>query len=106
MQCYKLRQYYSINGSIYQVGDFIFRIGIADIANESRYLICEVEFLGTKYIAEASPSIIEFMGLLDPNSQLTLTQIKYDIFFSHNSEECTPKITAIDLLYCLNCFTT
>lgn len=103
MQCYKSRQQYIVTGVTYQLGDFIFRIGIGSIANENRCLICEVEFLGPRYISEATPSILEFMTLLDPNSQLVLIQINYDHFFKLNSEEANAKITAIDLLLCLNC---
>lgn len=105
MQIYKLRQTYNVNGTIYQIGDFIFRIGIGSIGNESRCLICEVEFIGTRYVIEATPCIMEFMGLIDPNSQLLPAEIKYDQHFPINSEEANHKITAIDLLYCLNCLT-
>ena len=103
MQCYKLRQSYIVSGIVYQLGDFIFRIGIGSISNENRCLICEVEFIGTRYISEATPCILEFMSLIDPRSQLILTEIKYDHYFQLNSEESNNKITAIDLLFCLNC---
>ena len=103
MECYKLRQCYLVNGFIYQLGDFIFRIGIASISNESKYLICEVEFLGPKYISEGSPSILEFMVILDPKKGFKQTSVNYSEHFQINSEECTPKITAIDLLISLSC---
>lgn len=101
--CFKMRQQYVVTGNIYQLGDFIFRIGIGCISNEVRCLICEVEFLGTRYVSEATPSIMEFMALLDPNSLHGLTQIKYDSYFQMNAEESSAKITAIDMLLCLNC---
>jgi TATA-binding related factor (TRF) of subunit 20 of Mediator complex len=102
-QCYKVRQQYTVTGTVYQLGDFVFRIGIGNMSNENKCLVLEIEFLGTRYISEATPSILEFMTLLDSSSHLKLIEIKYDQYFAMNSEESNLKTSAIDLLLCLNC---
>lgn len=102
-QCFKTRQVYNILGEAYQIGDFIFRIGIGSIVNDFRCLLIETEFVGTHYISQALPSIKEFMNLLDPYSKYSLIDLNYSDHFIINSEEFSPKISAIDTLICLNC---
>jgi hypothetical protein len=102
-QSFKIRQTYLLSGQILQIGDFIFKVGISSIANEMRCLMIEVEFIGTKYTSQATPSIIEFMSLLDPFEKYSIITVKYDEFFNINTQEFSQKMTAVDLLVCLNC---
>jgi hypothetical protein len=103
-QCFKVRQVYQISGQVLQIGDFVFKVGICSIVNDIKCLIVEVEFLGTKFINQAAPSIMEFMGLIDPFEKYSMIDVRYDEFFNINAQEFTPKMTAVDLLVCLNCF--
>lgn len=102
-QCFKTRQVYNIVGEGFQIGDFIFRIGIGSIGNDYRCLIMEVEFVGAIYISQALPSIKEFMSIIDPFEKYSIVEVNYSDYFLFNSEEFSPKISAIDTLICLNC---
>ncbi|CAG9324543.1 unnamed protein product [Blepharisma stoltei] len=103
IQCFKVRQQFNINGKEYELGDFKIRFGLAFVGSETRYLVAEIEFAGIKYLSYGRPSISEFIGYLDPKAKLNEIVIEYHQKFEMDSENFTPKHSAIDMLLALNC---